>query len=267
MSIKRKLFDFVFNRANKFSCSISEVLDPIYPVEHSGEKYFFSCLNNLTRWRVETYFTKEPETIEWIDTFKSNEVLFDIGANMGLYSIYAAKRGVRVIAFEPESQNYALINKNLYLNKLSEKVCCLNIALSDKDTVDYLYIPVFQAGGAINCFGSATDWENKSFNPSFKQGAVSFSLDSFLSFYPEYFPAHIKIDVDGIEPKIIMGAKRTLSDHRLKSILIEINESLPEHMEAVRIIQSNGFLLKQKTHSEIIENSPFNRVFNYLFIR
>ena len=50
----------------------------------------FFVPNQLLNWRVDTFFTKEPETLEWIDNFekKENLTFWDIGANIGLYSIY-----------------------------------------------------------------------------------------------------------------------------------------------------------------------------------
>ena len=103
--MKRKLFNFAtdifiktlfLNKANKLSCGFAEKLDPICTVHNNGVEYIFSCPNSLIQWRAETFFTKEPETIEWINTFKSDETLFDVGANIGLYSIYAAQRGIKV---------------------------------------------------------------------------------------------------------------------------------------------------------------------------
>lgn len=144
---------------------------------------------------------------------------------------------------------------------------CLNIAMSDKNYLDCLYIPVFQEGSALNCFGDTIDWEYKKFNPCYKQGVISYSLDSFLSFYIKYFPTHIKIDVDGIEPKIIKGAEKTLKDSRLKSLSIEINEELLEHIEIVDILKSSGFSLLHKKHAEMFEGGKFSSCFNYLFVR
>ena len=276
MGIKRRLFDILvtgsinilgLNKANKLSCSLAGIFNPIYRIEHKGEKYFLNCPNDLVRWRAETYFTKEPETIEWMETFKEGDILFDIGANIGLYSIYAAKRGTRVIAFEPESQNYAILNKNVYLNNLQDKIMCLNVALSNKDCLDYLYIPVFQTGSSINCFGKAINEKDEEFNPVFKQGAISYTLDTFLSHHRDYFPDHIKIDVDGIEPKIIEGAMNTIKDKRLKSLSIEINESLPQHMELVKTIQTKGLSLYRKQHAVMFEGGKYQKTFNYLFVR
>ena len=56
------------------------------------EKLLFYTPNNLVKWRVKTFFTKEPDTLNWIDNFKEDEIFWDIGANIGLYSLYAAKK-------------------------------------------------------------------------------------------------------------------------------------------------------------------------------
>jgi len=255
------------NKGNILACTLGELFNPRRIVEQNGKKYIFSCPNKLVRWRINTYFTKEPETIEWIDTFKDGDTLFDIGANIGLYSIYAAKRGIKVIAFEPESQNYALLNRNIFLNQCDDNISCLNLALADCDSAGNLYLPCFEAGRAANCFGGSYDWDNRSFKPEFKQGVISLTLDSFLKLYRGNFPTHIKIDVDGIEPKIIKGAAKTLEDKRLKSLSIELNENLPEHLELARAIQSKGFTLLHKKHSSIFDGSVYDKCFNYCFVR
>lgn len=255
------------NRANQLSCGLSELFEPVYLIRKDGRKYFFYCPNNKTLWRARTYFTKEPETIEWIDTFKEGDTLFDIGANVGLYSIYAAKKKVKVVAFEPESQNFAALNKNVYLNDCQNEIMCLNVALTDHDSVDYLNIPVFQTGGAINCFGRATDEYSEAFTPAFKQGIISYSLDSFLEKYPNFFPSHIKIDVDGLEPEIVRGGVKTLGHSALRSIAIEVNDDLKEHRDLVEIIKSKGFSLVWKRHAPVCDKGKHRNFFNYLFRR
>jgi FkbM family methyltransferase len=276
MGLKREIFDltsntiikgFGLNRANKLLCNFTQKIAPISSLTRDGKEYRFHCPNELTRWRAETFFTKEPETIDWIDGFKQGDVLFDIGANVGLYSIYAAKRGIRVVAFEPESQNFALINRNLFLNGLADDVIGLNVAISDKDGMDYLFMPDFQPGGALNNVGEAVDLHHKEFKPHFKQGVITFSLDSFISHYPDYFPTHIKLDVDGLEAKIICGAEKTLRDPRLKSLLIEINENLPEDRETCAFIENLGLKFLHKKHSEMASQGDFKSLINYVFTR
>jgi FkbM family methyltransferase len=244
-----------------------EKLGRIREISRNGDRYAFVCPNRVVSWRVRTFLTKEPETLEWIDTFQSGDVLFDVGANIGLYSIYAAKRSVLVMAFEPESQNYALINQNIFLNGVSDNVKCIAVALSDRSGVDYIYLSRFRAGESMHNFGGAQDWQHRAFKPSFQQGSVSFSLDSFLEFQPAPFPTHIKIDVDGVEAKIVKGAGRTLRDERLRSLLVEFNGALAEDLEAIANIERAGLRLLHKKRSPSFNVAKFPEVYNYVFVR
>ena len=100
-----------------------EKIQPIVTVRHEGGDIVFFTPSSTAVWRAHTLASKEPETLEWIASFQPGDVLVDVGANVGTYSIWAAKtRSVRVFAFEPESQNYALLNRNIFLNNLSENV-------------------------------------------------------------------------------------------------------------------------------------------------
>ena len=87
--------------------------------EVNGHLIHIGVSSELEKYRADTYATKEPETIEWMDRlFKSDEVMWDIGANIGLYSLYAARaKGLKVFAFEPESTNFARLNNNINLNQ------------------------------------------------------------------------------------------------------------------------------------------------------
>jgi FkbM family methyltransferase len=275
MSYKRRVFNLFLDglinifRLDKPSNMKSMIFEKIVPVCEiaNGKQYRFYCPNNLTRWRAETLFTKEPETIDWINSFQQGDVMFDIGANVGLYSVYAAKNGIRVVSFEPESQNYAILNHNIFLNHIEDKVMGLNIALSDSDSLDFLFLPKFEAGGALNNLGEATNWKHEQFKPSFRQGIVAFSLDHFIERYSIPIPSHIKIDVDGIEAKIIKGAVNTLQNPNTKSILVELNDSLEVDVQTMNMIKSLGFRVHSKNQSDLIKNSEFNTAFNYIFVK
>src|SRR5687768_10944152 len=79
-------------------------------VTHRGVDFVFARPNAINRFRVETFTTKEPETLEWIDTIPKGSVVWDIGANVGLYANYAAKaRDCLVFAFEPSVFNLELL--------------------------------------------------------------------------------------------------------------------------------------------------------------
>ena len=57
-------------------------------IKFNKNDYYFVNKNIITNYRIDTFLTKEPETIDWINNFKSNSNFWDIGANIGLYSIY-----------------------------------------------------------------------------------------------------------------------------------------------------------------------------------
>ena len=104
----------------------------IETIDARDKQIKFYCLNDMTVGRARTLFIKEPETIEWIDTFEEGDVLWDIGANVGVYSLYAAIiKKADVLSFEPSASNYFILNKNIEINDLSEKVRAFCIAFSD----------------------------------------------------------------------------------------------------------------------------------------
>ena len=81
-----------------------ERLNPRCEIVHKGVRMVFATPNQMTKWRADSIYEKEPCTLEWIDSFAADDVLFDIGANVGMYTIWAAAtRGCRVFAFEPGS--------------------------------------------------------------------------------------------------------------------------------------------------------------------
>jgi FkbM family methyltransferase len=181
---------------------------------------------SFERWRADTYATKEPDTIAWIDQFvQEGDVLYDVGANIGLYTLYAAKRRhghCRVLAFEPEALNYARLNQNIVRNGLSEAVTAYCLAITDRTVLDLFYVKAFAPGAALHAFGRPVTQGEKPFAPKNRQGMLGVSLDDLTGGFGLLFPNHIKIDVDGIEERIVEGAARTLTDPRLKSVLVEV---------------------------------------------
>ncbi|PIW30980.1 MAG: hypothetical protein COW30_00750 [Rhodospirillales bacterium CG15_BIG_FIL_POST_REV_8_21_14_020_66_15] len=229
----------------------------------------FYCLGDLPLWRAQTLLTKEPETIEWIDTFDDDEVLFDIGANVGVYTVYAAiNRRTRVLAFEPLAANYFLLNRNIEENRLSNTVNAYCLALNDTDGLDKFHVRDTGFGSALSSFAEAVDHNGEAFTARFEQGMVGMSLDGFIAKFGPPFPNHVKIDVDGIEDKIVIGAKRTLADPRLRSLSIELDAARPDYTDAViRDIEAAGLTLVSKRRSPDLDGTPFGNIYNYLFRR
>lgn len=229
----------------------------------------FHVTNEMVAWRVESLRQKEPETIRWIDTFRPDDLFVDIGANIGLYSLYAAiSRGVQVLAFEPESQNYALLNRNIFINKMDVKIKAYPFAISDEMACSELHVNEFQEGSSCHNFKEMRNFRHEMARFSFSQGCVSMSLDQLvqMGFIP--VPQHIKIDVDGIEDRVLKGANQLLENSELKSVLVEINTHLLKHREIIDLMQAKGFVYsEEQVDSSLCREGVFEGVGNYIFFR
>jgi len=248
-----------------------ESLVPLYSHHTSHGDIHFYCFGELPRWRAETLLTKEPETIDWIDSFKKEDILWDIGANIGCYSLYSAKKGNHVISFEPSAANYFLLQKNIEYNRLDKTIHAFCVALSDTSEYGYLNMSSLQMGGSISYFGDSAkiiEYADVSYDVKFSQGMICFSIDEFIRYYNIPCPNHIKIDVDGIENKIVRGAKHTLKDPNLKSLLIELDFDHPENSEEIiEVLEESGFILILKKHAPMFDSGKFSSIYNCIFIR
>lgn len=209
----------------------------------------FATTGSSSKKRIRTLFSKEPITLAWIDTFLEGETLYDIGANVGMYTIYAAvMRKAAVYAFEPEALNYAELNKNIFLNDLHGQVLAYCLALSDVDKIDKLLLSDFGLGISYHDFEENSWTEDKEFAVDWKvskdnrrpQGCIGRRLDSMVA---DGLPAphHIKIDVDGLEHRVIEGMLDTLRNPSLKTVLIEINFDNPKNLELIDKICGLGW--------------------------
>ena len=200
----------------------------------NSQKVKFVTPNEMTRWRVKTLHSKEPITIQWLNQLSSTSVLYDVGANMGIYSVYAAMHGARVFAFEPESQNYALLVRNGHINKLSNLIESYCLAISNQRRFTHLQLSGFEIGSSGH-----NEMHSPLSNTKLKQACVSASIDELVSAgLPQ--PTHIKVDVDGNEPFVINGALNTLKN--VQSLIIEINTNREDHRTLVENLVSMGFV-------------------------
>jgi FkbM family methyltransferase len=165
----------------------------------------------------------EPETVAWIDDFvNEGEVVWDIGANIGLYALYAALGpGIRVLAFEPGAQSFAALMRNIELNAMGDRIAAYCLAFDEATGLDVLHMMATGAGHSMHAFGAgeAADWPTA---PAFSQSALGFSIDDFCRIFDAPRPDHVKLDVDGIEAKIIRGGRETLAG--AKTVLVEIED-------------------------------------------
>lgn len=202
-----------------------------------GQRISIGARSALELWRCRTYESKEPETLDWIDGFSGQDILFDVGANIGLYSLYAGARGHRVFSFEPEGQNFAGLTNNVMSNGL-DRVTPYCMALADKECIDLLYVTSTNPGDSQHNLGAK--------NPIFQrecsgtQGVFASTLDRLCSEHGLPIPQHIKIDVDGLEDRILEGARNVLTHPDFRSLLIEIAGEADVEPPAIGRLASMG---------------------------
>lgn len=242
------------NRPGQLATEIVQAINPVISIDTAYGPLLCRGGHGRLVWRARTFHTEEPETIRWLDAIGREDVYWDIGANVGLYAIYVAKfRGCRVVAFEPEAQNYALLIENLVLNALdSEQILACALALGDRLGLGTLQVRYLTKGGAYNLFRSASSgaadapasFRAAASNPEgagYRQLTYCATIDDLVFNQGLPAPTHIKIDVDGNEPAIIAGCDKLLRSTKLRSLLVEINKKSPADLAIVDILRSHGF--------------------------
>jgi FkbM family methyltransferase len=163
---------------------------------------------------------EEPELLAWIDGFSDGESLWDIGAASGLFAMYAARRGVAVTAFEPKATSFAVLVEHLVLNRLSETVMPLCVALSDSTGLAHMTLHSMAPGSGRNSVAGQPNQFGEASDRALIQGIPAWRIDDLREALDLPAPDHIKIDVDGIEGLILRGAPGTLP--LVKSVLVEV---------------------------------------------
>lgn len=173
--------------------------------------------------------SKEPETVAWIEShIRPDDVVYDIGANIGAYSLLIAKRlqsKVKVYAFEPSFSTFAQLSRNVALNGVSDAVYPMYVALSDSSGLSFFNYSSLDTGTALHAL--ETDGNPVEFKAVHRQPILSFTLDEMVERFAIPYPNHIKLDVDGIEYPILTGARKVLDWEGLHSIIVESEETRP----------------------------------------
>ena len=220
---------------------------------------------NHELWRADTFDSKEPDTLDWIDTcIRPGDVLYDVGANIGQYSLYAAKQckgDLTVLAFEPEALNFAKLNRNIVLNDMVEIIVPYPIAISNQTAVDTFYSKTFAVGASLHALGREITQGEKEFTPQNRQGTISSSLDDLTTRFGLPVPNHIKVDVDGIEDLIVEGAVELFTNPELRTFLIEVYMHGDIAGRIRKGFEAGGFTLSNEADTDFTQGVVQNLIF------
>lgn len=218
-------------------------------IVHQRTRLVFSTPNSQSQWRARTFSTKEPETLDWIDSIEESSVLWDVGANVGLYSCYAAKhRNCRVFAFEPSVFNLELLARNTFLNALTGRVTIVPLPLSGTRAVNTLNMITTDWGGALSTFGESFGYDGKPMKKVFEFSTIGITMVDAVLVLGIPQPDYVKMDVDGIEHLILAGGQEVL--RKARGVLVEINDHFEVQAEnASRYLREAGLTMTDKKHA------------------
>jgi FkbM family methyltransferase len=168
-------------------------------------------------------------------------VVYDIGANVGIYSVLACRTvGIngRVFAFEPSTTNLFYLNSNIRANRFSN---CEVIPQAVSDTNG---IVQFESGKG-SCLGKIST-----------AGSIqvpTISLDSFVA-NGKPFPNVMKIDVEGAEYEVLTGAQTVISKARPVIFLATHGEEI--HTKCCNLLRDFGYRLQLLAPDEVVARCP-----------
>jgi FkbM family methyltransferase len=202
---------------------LMEKLPPAYALDFAPHAIQLVVSSSQIRLRLMSV-EKEPFTVEWIQrSIKPGDVFYDIGANVGAYSLIAAKasgNGARIFAFEPTAPSFYDLSRNVILNGCAVSVVPLPLALwSDNGPLSFTSRPPV-AGAAQHRItrGFASEEPDTA-------TVLGVRLDDLVERFGLPAPTHAKIDTDGYELDVLRGAERTLSRPEWRSIIVELDRN------------------------------------------
>lgn len=204
----------------------------------------------------------EADTREWLDSISVDcaTMLWDIGANVGAYSLYAAlQRNMQVLAFEPQAASYALLNETIERVGIDSRIVAYQIAFDSNTKLGRLNQEDTGFGAGMHGFNTEKDQFEHPIATKFRQGAIGFSVDDFVQQFSPPLPTHVKIDVDGLELSILEGGAKTFSAPSVRSMIVELQGSDERQAGIVRLMAELGFTAEPKA-SPSYRNMIFRRM-------
>ena len=243
-------------------------------VRDGDETYVFRCRSLDEYVRAESFHYKEKGTVALLrDELEAGDVFCDVGANIGIYTIPAAKHvgpAGRIYAFEPHAGNLVSLLENIALNGVSDRVSVLSCALHDATRVSDFRYTDLGAGTSMSQFESERDAFGRAVSPVALELKYAATLDDLIDSDVVRPPGLVKIDVDGNELLVLRGMRRLLAgESSPRAIQVEVNPD--ERDELMAFMTDARFDLASRHYTEGAERMleagmseervPFNGVF------
>ena len=201
----------------------------------------------------------EPEVLDYIDQLPKNSVFYDLGANIGYFSLYAALTGKQVYAFEPFPPNFDGLRENISENEsIKSNIRPFKYAISDKEglvTLNYQTDNIGSYGITMETPTFSSQYHKK----AGKLKIMGNTLDNIKKKHDLPYPDHLKVDIDGSEYVFLRNSDKCLRN--AKSMLIELYKGNDYYERCHKILSLYGFSLRVEYQIEKDENGSLVNAF------
>ncbi len=243
---------------NEFIQAIDQTVTINNPID-SNQQLRFRTGHGRLYWRSVEALSIEPETNELIKNMGETDIFYDIGSNVGVYSLMAAQlRSVRTFSFEMELMNCSIQHQNIHLNQLQSLITLIPFALSETRSVRSVYFKDISPGDALHSIDApspALDMKRKL--KTIGSSILTFSLDEIVESFDLPMPTILKLDVDGVELNILKGAKRCLQ--MVRKLMVEVDEH--SELNIKNYLYSHGFTTFTEYRSHNVKTNNRNILF------
>jgi FkbM family methyltransferase len=228
LTLKRKLdFGAVWYESFNFWKRLDKKSHKLLKFKMPKYNFEFYCRKNKDDFKTMAFH--EDDILEYHFTPREGNVIVDVGAHIGAYTIIGSKRvgpNGKVVSIEADPDNFDILNKNIQLNKLSN-VIALNYAVYSEEKRIKLYLP---SGGEEESYTKYnTIMSDRAHGDEKFVEVKANTLDYLLlsnTIKQEEEVNWIKIDVEGAEYEVLKGAKDIISKSTDITLLIEVHNLL-----------------------------------------
>lgn len=193
-----------------------------------GDKKIYLNYDSFQSMWIMYNYIVDWEEFNLIEKYvKNGDVVFDIGSNMGFYTIWFSKfigNNGSVFSFEPDSKNFSRLKKNIELNNLDNQISANQLAVSDHDGV-VKFTTGFDGENHISNSGETNISE-----------VNSIRLDSFYQLKSITKVSYLKIDVEGFEYAVLKGGEELFNKKIVDIIQLEINSAIENSATSIEMI-------------------------------
>ena len=194
------------------------------------------------------YYEKE-NILFWEKLINPDSVVIDIGANIGYYTLIAAKKASEghVHSFEPVTFNYDALQKNIKLNNL-KNITANNAGISTKEGLDMYYISSKENIG-MSGLKPAENFSGK------MEEKTTLTLDNYVAINNLTKIDFIKIDIEGNELNALRGMQNVLQKNHPVLFIELLNEHLTKFDTTVKDVYGYLSLFNYKGYTISKENN------------